>query len=153
VPAPGRGPAEGEILAGRALANIHVLVVDDDVDSLDLIQAALNYAGALVTTAQSASIALDTLHRVIPDMIVSDLRMPEIDGLSFLGEVRKIPALGTVPVLAVTGYPDLYPSGELHAVGFAGVLPKPIAFPDLISTIAVLIRTGTSGGSSSPGIG
>jgi two-component system CheB/CheR fusion protein len=142
----GGGPVEGGALAGQALAGVHVLVVDDDVDSLHLIQAALNYAGALVTTALSASIALDTLHRVVPHVIVSDLRMPGMDGLSFVREILKMPALRTVPVLAVTGYADLYTRRELHAVGFAGLLPKPIGFPDLISTIAVLIQTGTSGG-------
>lgn len=124
------------------LTGVHVLVVDDDPDSLEMMQAALSYAGALVTAVDSAQQAFTALNRVTPDVIVSDLRMPGADGLSFARELKTMPALRSVPVLAVTGYDELYARSELHAAGFIGILRKPLAFLDLVRTVAALADAG-----------
>jgi len=124
------------------LAGVHVLVVDDDHDSLEMMQAALSYAGALVTAVDSAQHAFAALDRVTPDVIVSDLRMPVADGLSFARQLQQMPALRAVPVLAVTGYDELYTRSDLHAAGFIGILRKPLAFLDLVRTVAALADAG-----------
>jgi CheY-like chemotaxis protein len=124
------------------LGGVHVLVVDDDPDSLEMMRAALSYAGALVTAVDSAQQAFTALNRVAPDVIVSDLRMPGADGLSFARELKTMPALRSVPVLAVTGYDELYARSELHAAGFIGILRKPLAFLDLVRTVAALADAG-----------
>jgi CheY-like chemotaxis protein len=124
------------------LAGVHVLVVDDDPDSLEMMQAALSYAGALVTAVDSAQRAFAALDRATPDVIVSDLRMPDADGLSFARQLRQVPALRAVPVLAVTGYDELYARSDLHAAGFIGILRKPLAFFDLVRTVAALADAG-----------
>jgi CheY-like chemotaxis protein len=126
----------------RELAGVHVLVVDDDPDSLEMMQAALSYAGALVTAVDSAQRAFAALERATPDVIVSDLRMPDADGLSFARQLRQVPALRAVPVLAVTGYDELYARSDLHAAGFIGILRKPLAFFDLVRTVAALADAG-----------
>jgi len=123
---------------GAALAGIHVLVVDDDVDSLTMMQAGLEYAGALVMAARTAETAFEALGRFLPDVIVSDLRMPDKDGLSFARELHRVPSLRTIPILAVTGYDDFYVRRELHDAGFIGILRKPIAFPDLLHAVGAL---------------
>ena len=113
-------------------------------------QAALSYAGALVTAVDSAQQALAALNRVTPDVIVSDLRMPNADGLSLARELKKVPALCAIPVLAVTGYDELYARSELHAAGFIGILRKPLAFLDLVRTVAALADAGDSASASAP---
>lgn len=90
------------------LSGVHVLVVDDDLDSLDMMQAAFHSAGAVVTAVPSAKKAFEALNRATPRVIVSDLKMPEEDGLSFARELQTIPALRSIPILAVTGYDQLY---------------------------------------------
>jgi CheY-like chemotaxis protein len=130
--------------SGKAgeLAGVHVLVVDDDRDSLEMMQAALSYAGALVTAVDSARQAFTVLNAATPNVIVSDLRMPDTDGLTFARELRTMPALDAIPILAVTGYDELYARSELHAAGFIGILRKPLAFLDLVRTVAALADAG-----------
>jgi len=128
-----------------------VLIVDDDEDSLAMMQAALHYAGALVTAVPSAQKAFETLNRVAPDVIVCDLRMPEVDGLGFARQLHEVPGLQRVPILAVTGYDDLHARQELHAAGFIGILRKPITFSDLVRTVAALADSGESAGETPTG--
>lgn len=126
------------------LGGVHVLVVDDDPDSLYMMQVALEYGGALVTVASSAKKAFEALTRVVPNVILSDLKMAEADGLSFAREVQTVPSLRSIPILAVTAYDDLYVRRELHDAGFIGILRKPVTFPDLVRTVAALAVAGKS---------
>jgi CheY-like chemotaxis protein len=129
----------------EALTGIQVLIVDDDDDSLTLMQTALEYAGALVVTALTARTALEALGRIIPDVILSDLKMPHEDGLAFVRQLRGLPSLRGVPVLAVTGYHDFYDRQELFAAGFLGIIRKPITFPNLIQTVASIAEERKTG--------
>ena len=80
------------------LAGIRVLVVDDNIDSLDVFTTVLRQLGAVVGTARSARDALATIATVHADVIVSDLAMPHEDGLWLLGQLRRLPhAQRTVP--------------------------------------------------------
>jgi CheY-like chemotaxis protein len=130
------------------LAGLQVLVVDDDPDSLDAMQAAMHYGGAQVTGASSARQAFQALTRVTPDVIVCDLKMPEEDGPSFVRELRKSLALRSIPVLAVSAYDYLYVQQELHQAGFLAFLRKPISFTDIVQAVAALARASKSGESA-----
>lgn len=127
------------------LAGLHVLVVDDDQDSLDAMQAAMHYGGAQVTGASSAKQAFQALTRVTPDVIVCDLKMPEEDGPSFVRELRRTPSWRAIPVLAVSAYDYLYVQQELHHAGFLAFLRKPISFTDIVRAVAALARAASSG--------
>ena len=81
-----------EHLPGDALAGVHILVVDDDDDARHLIRTILVYCGALVTAVASASAALTTLRSVVPDVLLSDISMPEHDGYWLLAQVRALKA-------------------------------------------------------------
>jgi CheY-like chemotaxis protein len=84
----------------RPLSGIHVLVVDDDADARDVFKTVLSFLGALATARGSASSALGMLTLVTPDVIVTDVRMPDRDGRWLLEQVR---ASGRdIPVVAVT---------------------------------------------------
>ncbi|HEY7650643.1 MAG TPA: response regulator [Methylomirabilota bacterium] len=127
------------------LAGLYVLVVDDDPDSLDAMQAAMHYGGARVAGASSAKQAFQALTRGTPDVIVCDLKMPEEDGPSFVRELRKSLALRAIPVLAVSAYDYLYVQQELHHAGFLAFLRKPISFTDIVRAVAALARAAKAG--------
>lgn len=129
-------------LSTDALTGVHILLVDDDADSLEIYGASLRYLGALVTIAKSAAAALAVLHRVVPDVIVSDLAMRGGDGLSFIRRARALPAARSVPAIALTAYEELFPWTEVGDAGFQAQLRKPAAPAALCRTIMrVLERT------------
>jgi CheY-like chemotaxis protein len=83
-----------------------------------------------------------------PDVILSDLKMPETDGLSFVRRLRQAQALQAIPVLAVTGFHELYDLRELCDAGFLGVMRKPVIFTDLIQTIGAIAQARKSASDS-----
>jgi CheY-like chemotaxis protein len=117
------------------LSGIHVLVVDDDADSRDILATVLRYTGAQVSSADSAHAALDAVHRVLPDVIVCDLAMPGQSGYDFVGAIRRDPGLRHIPVIAATGYSRLLSRNRALAVGFKAYLEKPIDLLKLCRTI------------------
>jgi CheY-like chemotaxis protein len=139
VPTVAKGPKGGE------LSGIHVLIVDDDPVALEMMESALHYVGALVTSVPSAKRALEVLGRVTPDIIVSDMRMPEKDGVTLARELQTIPALRSIPILAITAYDEIYVRRELQAAGIMGFLRKPITFTELVHAVAALAFVGGAG--------
>lgn len=123
-----------------SLGGVHVLVVEDDDDSRALLETILQYCGALVTAVASARDAMNTLQRVKPDLLVSDISMPEQDGYWLIRELRALPADrgGTMPAIAVTalGYP--HGVDRTLAAGFQAHLRKPVDPWELARTIAAL---------------
>ena len=107
------------------LEGIHVLVVEDTPDSRDMLRYALEYCGALVTTAESATEAKRVLETVRPHVLVSDVAMPD-DGLELIREVKTISkTLGLrIPAIAITAYRGRHE--ELLAEGFAELVEKPL---------------------------
>jgi CheY-like chemotaxis protein len=107
------------------LAGIHVLVVEDTDDSRELFRMALEYCGALVTTAASAEEAKRVLESLRPHVLLSDIGMPD-DGLELIREVRTVAQTKGIhiPTIAVTAYVDR--REELLAEGFTELVEKPI---------------------------
>jgi signal transduction histidine kinase/CheY-like chemotaxis protein len=99
-------PAPGLPLTALALQGLTVLVIDDALDSLELVQAVLAPSQARILTATGAQEALHliALHR--PDLIISDIGMPVIDGFDFIRKVRALPdrLIASVPVIALTAF-------------------------------------------------
>src|SRR5262249_29504997 len=103
IVAPGRARTTGaeEEAEAVALDGVRVLVVDADAGSLKLAAVALEQYGARVTTARSGAEALETMTSELPDVLVSDLGMPGLDGLQLMREIRSRRG-GSVPALALT---------------------------------------------------
>lgn len=112
-------------MALRELVGIHVLVVEDTDDSREVLRTALEYCGALVTTAASAEEAKRLLAQVRPHVLVSDVAMPD-DGLQLIREVRTFAETKglRIPAIAITAYRDR--REELLAEGFAELVEKPL---------------------------
>jgi CheY-like chemotaxis protein len=122
------------------LDHVRVLVVEDDPDTLDLLKAVLNNYGADVVTAASAREAIDTFEHWRPDVLVSDLAMPDQDGYQLIGQLRaRGPERGgNTPAVALTAYARNEDRRRALAAGFQMHLAKPISPKDLIAALANL---------------
>jgi signal transduction histidine kinase/ActR/RegA family two-component response regulator len=130
----------------RPLAGYRVLVVDDHEDTLRGIGVALQGAGAEVRCEGSAREGLDALDSFEPNVIVSDLAMPELDGYGLIRAVRQRPAEegGSVPAVAVSAYASKEDRQRALAAGFQEHLAKPVDVPRLVQTLCRLTTTASS---------
>ena len=113
------------------------MVVEDDADTLDVLKAVLSNYGADVATAASAREAIDTFERWRPDVLVSDLGMPGMDGLQLIRELRV--AMGVVmPAVAVTAYAHSTDVARTLAAGYRMHLSKPLDPMRLAEAVASL---------------
>ena len=134
------------------LADLSVLVVDDEPDTRKLLAFVLTKRGAQVSTAGSAAEGLEALRREHPDVLVSDIGMPEEDGYSFITEVRKLPREqgGGTPAVALTAYARVEDRLRAVSAGYQIHIPKPIEPTELVSTVANLAGRGSEHQPSSP---
>lgn len=123
------------------LTGVQILLVDDQADVREFFSFALEQYGATVTVAESASEALEILVQSKPDILLSDIGMPLMDGYMLLREVRKLPPEqgGQIPAIALTAYAGEINYNQAMAAGFQKHLPKPVDPADLASAIVNLI--------------
>ena len=121
----------------RVLDRVHVLVVEDDPDSRTMIARAIRCAGARVMDVASATDALRVLSFVRPDILVSDIAMPGMDGYELLRRVRRLaaPAGGVIPAIAVTAFSSHEDRRRAFEAGFDELLAKPLQLGPLVTTI------------------
>jgi CheY-like chemotaxis protein len=122
------------------LAGLSSLVVDDETDSRDLVAFVLEQAGAVVTSASSADEALTILSQAPPDVFLSDIGMPVMDGYAFMRQVRSLPDSPgkTVPAIALTAYAGELNQQQAIAAGFQLHISKPVEPKELVNAIANL---------------
>lgn len=123
------------------LAGVQILLVDDQADVREFFSFALEQYGATVTAVESAAQALETLAQSKPDILLSDIGMPLMDGYMLLREVRKLPPQlgGQIPAIALTAYAGEINYNQAMAAGFQKHLPKPVEIGDLATAIVNLI--------------
>jgi len=102
------------------------LLVEDSVDVLYLLQFELEWMGYEVVPAADANSALEATLGNRPDIIVSDLSMPGVDGFEFIQRVRAIPELALIPAIALTGTALERDFQQALASGFTAYLVKPV---------------------------
>jgi CheY-like chemotaxis protein len=119
------------------LKDIKLLVVDDDTDALEMLKTVLSAHGANVTTASSAIEALKIIEGNLPDVLVSDIGMPEMNGMELIGKIReaKSKKLRAIPAIAVTAYASAEDRERILASGFNQYQHKPVNFTDLVKNI------------------
>ena len=110
----------------HSLEGLDVLIVEDSDDTLNLLSMIFRREGANVTTATSAAEALSQAAVKRPNIIVSDIGMPEVDGYQLLEQLRILPGLGEVPAIAISGYASEGDRERALAVGYLALVPKPI---------------------------
>jgi PAS domain S-box-containing protein len=144
LPAETRGPSEaGPAPVSQNLDGVRVLVVEDDPETLDLLKCVLEGRQAEVTTASSATEALRVLEHSLPDVLLSDLAMPDQDGYDLIRQLRSRPPErgGTIPAIALSAYTRPEDRARSIAAGFQLHVSKPVDPGDLISALAIM--TGT----------
>ena len=120
------------------LSGVHVLLVEDDEDSRQLLATFLEYCGALVTMCHTTESALEDLAEYRPHVIVSDLALPGADWV--LAGARHPLGLepeagGDVPAIAVSAYDKDFTAAEAKVAGYTGYLVKPVNLDDLVTLV------------------
>lgn len=134
-----------DVAADNRLTGLGIVVVDDNADARLLLEFILKRAGAGVTTCESGKHALETIRRMRPDVVLSDILMPDMSGYEFLNEVRALGAEhgGQVPVIALTAFASTNDVVRIREAGFQLHISKPVEPAELIRAIAALVRGQT----------
>jgi hypothetical protein len=120
---------------------MRILVVEDDVDARALITRILSDAGAQVSDVGTAEEAMARIKAATPDLLVSDIGMPQLDGYQLMRNVR---AAGfdaqRLPAIALTAFSRVQDRADALAAGFQVHLAKPVKAEALMSAVANLTR-------------
>ena len=123
------------------LDGLKVLVVDDEVDTRDLLKVWIGQCGPKVVTAGSAVEALATLEEMRPDLLISDIGMPGEDGYELIRKVRALPAGrgGKIPAIALTAYARTEDRLRALRAGYQMHIAKPVELAELVAVMASLV--------------
>ena len=123
-----------------SLQGLKVLVVDDEADTRELIQEVLKECGSEVILSRSVAEALEALEEHKPDILISDLGMPDEDGYSLISKIRALPSDrgGHIPAAALTAYARAEDRMRVLRSGFQFHLPKPVDAAELVTVVASL---------------
>ena len=124
------------------LSGLDILAIDDEADSLGLLRAVLEAAGAEVTTVNAPLAAIDRIRVVQPDAVIIDLGMPDLDGFALIGQIRTSddPLIRHIPAAALTAFARSDDRTKALRSGFDMHLAKPIDPAELVASIATLVR-------------
>jgi PAS domain S-box-containing protein len=129
------------------LGGVRVLVVDDAPDERELFCEILSRAGAVVETAESTASALRAVDRMRPDVIVSDIAMPDEDGYILIRKLRAHgdPRIAATPAVAVTAHARTEDRQNAIAAGFQRYVSKPVQPKHLVRAVGALLAEGPVG--------
>ncbi len=142
---PATGNLQSSAVSSKPLAEIKILVVEDDTDSREVLHLFLEQNGAAVKSAESAQKALILLRETendLPDIIISDLAMPEEDGYSLIRRVRKMPVKdgGNIPAMALSAFAASEDKRKAADAGFQKYHTKPFEPDALIEDIQEILN-------------
>jgi signal transduction histidine kinase len=123
-----------------SLVGIKVLAVDDDTDNLKLVSFLLEQTGAEVTSVTSAKAALEAINSNPPDVLVSDIGMPDMDGYQLLRQIKSLslPKGESIPAIALTAYANDVDRQRSLDVGYSHHFVKPVSPEEFIEAVASL---------------
>ena len=120
------------------MAKGKVLLVEDDLNTCEMLSALLKLRGFEVKTAADGARALEILENLRPDVIVTDMKMPVIEGEQLIRAIREKELLANVPVVVLTGFKKESVEAAF-AAGATEVLEKPMGVTQLVATIKHLL--------------
>jgi signal transduction histidine kinase/DNA-binding response OmpR family regulator len=137
-------PGNGKRPVSESLKDILIHVVDDDVDSCNLLKFAFGLRGARVNTSSSAADAFRTISEEPPDILLADINMPDEDGYSLIRRIHELNSSNgnDFPTIALTAMARAEDSDRAIAAGFRMHVPKPVEIDELAATIVELLRNG-----------
>jgi CheY-like chemotaxis protein len=122
------------------LDGLRVLVVDDEPDTRELLKVGLTQCGAEVSAVASAREALEVIEQAAPDLLISDIGMPEADGYELMRNIRRLPADrgGKMPAIALTAYARTEDRLQALRAGYQMHVPKPVELAELVAVASSL---------------
>ncbi len=130
-----RAAALDEAAARPDLAGVKVLAVDDEEDSLAIVRRILERCGAKVCAVTTMKDAIKEFSRFAPDVVLSDIGMPEHDGYELIARVRALPGGRAVPAVALTALARNEDRTRALRAGFQVHVPKPVDFVELVTVV------------------
>ena len=126
-------------------------MVDDDADMRRLLSLVFSHAGAHAVAANGVLAALERFEKLQPQLLVSDLELPQRDGLELIRCIRSLPAHqgGGVPAIVLTGASGGDVRRKATSAGFNLFLPKPVGARELLEAATALLSPGAVAGSGS----
>ncbi len=130
------------VIEKSTLPTLRILLVEDDVDSREMLKTMFEQSGMEITDVGSAAEAVEAVQRIKPDVLISDIGLPNEDGYELIGKVRKLsPELGGLtPAIALTGYVSLQDRHHAFDVGYQKHLSKPVDIDELLELVKELCR-------------
>jgi CheY-like chemotaxis protein len=119
---------------------LHILIVDDERDTRELLTLFLERCGAVITAVDSATAALSAVAQDTPDVVVSDIAMPGIDGYELIRRLRAELGSGAIPAIALTAHASADASVRAFRAGFDTYLAKPVDPAELAAAVSRLAR-------------
>ena len=131
--------ALGRIANGERYMAGHLLLVDDEPGLREAVQAYLEDSGFTVDVASNASVGWERLEQHPPDLVISDIMMPEVDGYQFLQKMRDDPRFSRLPVVFLTARGMTKDRIEGYNAGVDAYLPKPFDPDELVAIVTNLL--------------
>ncbi len=128
------------------LSKLVILVVEDDPDARELMQAVLEQRGATVLAADCVALGVELFEERTPDVVISDIAMPDEDGFALVRRLRALPPErgGERPIIALSAYVATSDRVRALAAGFNRYLHKPVDFDELVRAIDAVLLPPTS---------
>lgn len=123
-----------------------ILLVDDEPAMIKMLKWRLETTGFKVISAISGLEALHTIQQTPVDFVITDVRMPAMDGLTLIKKIKKV--LNNIPCLVMSGHGDIDMTGQAKEVGACGYIHKPIKFEELEK----IIQQNLAESSHAPGL-
>ena len=117
-----------------------ILVVDDEPASLKLVHLVLAAEGHEITEAEAAGQAVQEILRSEPNVILLDLELPVIDGLTLAHNLKRNPKTQHISIVVITAFPERYPREQAMAAGCDGYIVKPINTRKLSQQVADAVK-------------
>jgi CheY-like chemotaxis protein len=119
---------QGEIMA-------RILFVDDDLSTLETLTRAVQLFGHLALQASTGQAALNAVTRELPDLVFTDMMLPDMDGIDFIENMHRQTNIRQIPVYVLSASPEIDSAERAEAVGAKGYLNKPIRLQTLMNII------------------
>ncbi len=124
---------------------VHLMIVEDDPDTLEMLRATLEARGFRVTACQSAAETLEVAPGISVDLIISDIGMPEMDGFHMIRQLREVAGYQNIPAIALSGYASQKDAKAALAAGFNAHVSKPVDPAELVIMVNGLLEKKSGG--------
>ncbi|MBD2441022.1 ATP-binding protein [Nostoc sp. FACHB-110] len=133
-------PPDRSLSQAVNLEGLRILIVDDDADSREFVAFLLEQQGAIATTADCASQALQMFAHIKPDLLISDIGMPQVDGYSLLNQIKELNGNREILAIAFTAHASESDRQKAYRAGFQRHITKPIEAEKFLATITNLVE-------------